>query len=494
MKKDNFEIFAKEKIHQQKCIADSESIWAAVEAELYPESNRKAIWLKWLPAVLLICSASLIAYMGYNNKTSEFYSLHSNTKIVHERKPKVGLNDNDIQHKLEASTKETNQNKVTAKNNISLIPKIESIQKTNEPKTTRQKIVKESNLKEEKSSYSSTSTKHIQAASIKSNILANSNNQEINPLNKLVSSAFENTNQVVQKSIVFEKEFSTRNEAIAKINLLDIHFLKANQKDIKDKLKGLNQGNSLPSETFIYTPKKFTFGINVSTGLAFTRTVLEPINNIDSDLLQVRSLTETDLETVDVDLGFSIKHKSGLYLHTGINYRRSARKLKYQSNIQSTEPVMGVLRLSVDPVSMNPSFIRADLTQIISTSVLRESYNTMQIINIPVELGYQIRRKNWVFGAEGGALFNLTTKQNGYIQDSAGKFYSIQNDPLNWFKDRLDLHIRSTAYLGYNFKGNYQLIIGPYVNTAVQLNENTNPVDQRQSALGVKASFQYWLK
>ena len=76
--------------------------------------------------------------------------------------------------------------------------------------------------------------------------------------------------------------------------------------------------------------KLFTFGINFNAGLAYTNTSLSSNDSERIQLLEVRQQGETDLETVDLGLGILLKHKSGIYLNTGVNYRRSATSLQFE--------------------------------------------------------------------------------------------------------------------------------------------------------------------
>lgn len=493
MKKDNFELFAKEQITQQNCIADSEAIWAGVEAELYPESNRKPIWFRLLGMFALISLSFLLGYIIYNQYNASLYT-HSiestNTKI---RKTELEISSINTNNKSEAPISKSNQN-IAAKNNLPINSKKESAQEVRtsshpqkENKAATTYVDNKINLTPKRDIHKPTTpiqVVHTGNEKIKISSYTTSN----------IVAKTANTTKTQNRNTIPQKFSTSTNLGVSKIDIQNLPTINGTEFDpnIDDKLKELIPANNSSGETINISPKKFSFGLSASAGLAFTNTTLNTINNIESDLLRVRSQSESDLETLDLDFGFSIKHKSGFYLNTGINYRRSSRKLEFQEEVQSIEPIEGRLRLVVDPITLNPSFIKVDLTQIATNNVLRESFNTTRLYNIPLDVGCQFRIKKWSLGVEAGALFNIQTQHNGFIQDSSRVFYNLSNDPLNWFKNKLDLHFRSAAFIGFNLNSHYQITIGPYINTAVNLNYNSNPIDQNQSALGARASIKYW--
>lgn len=495
MKKDNFELFAKEKITQQNCIADSEAIWASVEAELYPESKRKPIWFRLFGMLALVGLAFLIGYLVYNKNNPSAYTHTTEPTIEKTRKTESENPNINIVNKSEAPISESNQN-IAAKNNLTPTIKIEPPQKisiTSHPQTKNNAAM--INV-DDTINFTSMGNIKMPTTPIHLVLAANTSNE------KIKTSSYSTSNVLVRPAISKSQNINTplqesntsKEIGLSKIEVQNLLAIDGKEFDdnMDDKLKELIPANNSSAETTNTTPKKFSFGLSASTGVAFTNTTLNTINNIESDLLRVRSQSESDLETLDFDFGFSIKHKSGFYLNTGINYRRSSRKLEFKEEIQSTESIVGRLRLVVDPITLNPSFIKVNLTQIVTSNALRESFNTTQLYNIPLDVGYQFRIKKWSLGVEAGALFNIQTQHNGFIQDSSRIFYNLRNDPLNWFKNKLDLHFRSAAFIGYNLNSRYQITIGPYINTAVNLNYNSNPIDQNQSALGARASIKYW--
>ncbi len=216
---------------------------------------------------------------------------------------------------------------------------------------------------------------------------------------------------------------------------------------------------------------------------------------IDDDAAALRTLrseSETNLETIDLGIDLLIKHKSGLYLSTGVDYLRAARKLEYNSTQSFTDSIPGIARIIVHPITMDSTFVEGIIARDSTLTRNKETFNNLHLINIPLQLGLSLRHEQWSFGIQGGALFNVLVNRNGEIFEDEDTFYDLDTDENNWFRDNLGVSFQGTVLIGYNFTESFQIVGGPSFRSTLTVSEAINPVQQSQTGIGLQVAARYW--
>ena len=209
-------------------------------------------------------------------------------------------------------------------------------------------------------------------------------------------------------------------------------------------------------------------------------------------LRTLRSQSEKNLETIDLGLDVLLKHKSGVYLSTGLDYLRATRKLEFNQESFDYDSIAGISAIYVNPITMDSSFEEGIILQTTSFTRKKEVYNYIHVVNIPVHLGVDFDYQQWTFGVQGGASLNVFLRQKGQIMDGENSFYDLGEDDSDWFKDNLGITFQGAALIGYNFSDNFQIVGGPSFRSPIIISEDINPIKQSQVGLGLQVNARYW--
>lgn len=138
----------------------------------------------------------------------------------------------------------------------------------------------------------------------------------------------------------------------------------------------------------------------------------------------LREQTEKTRLSYGAGLRMSMLTGFGLALRTGLNFTQINEKFNYTDNSEETITITNIYGPSGE-------FIRTD-TIIEFGAHQQTARNRYRMVDIPLILGYELRRKNWTVAFNGGALINLSLQ-------AKGEFYSPEAmQPLDFPSD--DIH------------------------------------------------------
>lgn len=457
MNLDDFTKYAKEQLDQHPTSLNEELLWNKVEDELYPKKDRAGIWI-WLGGLGLI--VGIILFTLYLSNENEPQAILSESNQSIESK-----NTNEKNKVLNTESKKISEKATYA------IPVKETVDIIKSTKVKEQKISKEPSktiIPIQKNITSFTPATIYQPEQItKQNIIRSS--PISTPLDKIIEYKISQKLPIIKSWVAHQD---------ATVILPYLH---------------LNLTPESKNETDIEKQKSFHFGIGLSTALLNPTSSLSNKSAERIGLLDKRLLAERDLETISQGIDLYLSHKSGLNFSIGINYMRSARSVEFVTEIENFERLDGINRMEIDPITMDTILIEAMLSQRVLTKETVNTFNNVHTFNIPLNIGYTYRKERWSAGLEIGAFFNLSTKHEGFILDEAAHVYNLENDPYQWFRNRLNIRYMGSFQIGYHFKKGLHILAGPTYLGPVVLSEDTNPIDQIQQDLGAQIKLRYWL-
>ena len=523
MDKNKFDMFSKNTLDDHEVSVDTNALWENVQAELYPKKKKKFAWI-WFSASSFLPVILFSAYMYISNEENQFAAstIHtSNTKEVisqqNIKNNKSTRNDKKTstpEDKLSTQTSTTDSRELlTSKaKNKSDDTKPKSTSTINKESQKKKNSIRLDVQKQEKTNknisiakyppvYVNTENSKTKTKPNALQVLTESNNDKKEKETLEQTEANINTNNIAdaEKEEVEIKEGSINGATTAEANEEDKlkELIAADEeggnigKDEADKKNNEGESNE-EEEDKIKLNKKFRLGLGLRAGISNSATTLSANGDVNMSIAALRNQSETNLETIDLGIDILVKHKSGFYVSTGIDYLRAARKFEFNNVIEDTDSIQGITAIFVNPITMDSTFQEGLVTETTTTSRRKETYNNLHLINIPLNLGVTLNHERWIFGIQGGAMLNVFLNHKGEIHDSESTFYDLGEDNNNWFKDNLGVSYQGAAFVGYNFSDNFQIIGGPSFRSPVVISEDINPVKQSFVGVGLQLSARYW--
>ena len=475
---------------------NTDALWDNVHAELYPEKKKKFGWV-WFSASSIMAVILFSGYV-YMSKTApgeqdlrlkdkviqkpETTNENKTVKNIASSPTSIETNTSTVEEKSETETKETIEaarklKQTTKKENKVKIAGQAATKKT-EPNTSNNLLSTQIDGKQGNSIDSSKELKEIKTEGPQNNKAENLKTKTDGlPKNEApIETKTENTKVIddeTKKLIIAAEEETDEN--------------------LEEPALEMSEEEESADENFSRKFKRnFQFGVGFRAGISNSLTTLSAREDNHIQLRALRSQSERNLETVDLGLDVLIKHKSGLYLSTGLDYLKATRKLEFNRETTATDSILGISAIYVNPITMDTTFEEGFIQQTITTFRTKEVYNNLHLINIPINLGISFDYQEWTFGVQGGASLNVFVKQKGQIMIGEGSFYDIGEDGENWFRDNLGLSFQGAALVGYNFTDNFQIVGGPSFRSPIVISEDANPIKQSQVGLGFQVNARYW--
>lgn len=506
MKKNKFDIHAKNLLRDHEEFINTEALWDDIQAELYPEPKKRFAWI-WFSAssiLALILFAGYMSHVGGANDTLD--TAQENTiETAANVENEIATKDINIE---EAATSAINEPKQTAEATNNTIP-----QSTTEKNNKKSSIIEDEQLSFKNLAASPilhTNNKIEKTPSSKDALtptLTPRKESEKSNLQKSTTSVTNSsTSEILAKTVTKETEHSETEinnntpKVIAETNLEEIESQEAEKTiaptEEHPKTITIVEENEDAAESAEDISRKlkrnFSVGVGFRAGISNSLTTLMAIDDDAAALRTLRSESETNLETIDLGIDLLIKHKSGLYLSTGVDYLRAARKLEYNSTQSFTDSIPGIARIIVHPITMDSTFVEGIIARDSTLTRNKETFNNLHLINIPLQLGLSLRHEQWSFGIQGGALFNVLVNRNGEIFEDEDTFYDLDTDENNWFRDNFGVSFQGTVLIGYNFTESFQIVGGPSFRSSHTVSETTNPIQQMQTGIGLQVAARYW--
>ncbi len=188
-----------------------------------------------------------------------------------------------------------------------------------------------------------------------------------------------------------------------------------------------------------YAGKNFEYNLAgyLSAGLIFRD--LQPKSEDHMGLFTIRSESEETLESLGGGIKIKLKHKSGLWGASGMDYMQLTERFNYYNQNK---------RLTFSDTSLTMQ----------TRTVEKRIHNHLKLLSIPVEIGYDLELENWDLTAGAGVLVNLSLKTEGTIMGENLGFIQLGTGQGDIFKNRIG--VAYTFGLGVNRSINDQWSVG----------------------------------
>lgn len=483
-----FENKIKDELSSHRSEVDIDALWSAIEPEVdainQSKRKRRFIIFWFLLAGVLMLGGGIGGYYFLNKERVTEKTIiagnNSEEKTIekeHDQHLNIDKTTNNVQEDDEETAKTSdNQSAVnTAKDN--------SIKNNNLKNNQYQTIEK----------TTSNTPKNIDNKNLK-------NNQKIIANN---DSHFETSNiQDNDKTLITDISENNPKEKMAYlISLKKLGTLAIPLFSIKTTSPQLNipdLKNELAEDATIPIPpdekrhpmdkKDVRFAVGIYGGISYATRNLSANNSAANDLLKLRDSSEKQLETTHAGLQFSMRHRSGFDLATGIQYTRAAERFNYNENITELDSIDGVLYYAVNP-NNDTLAIMGTVPHTTITDIRKEYYNKYTMFDIPVLVGYFKEKDEWSFGAQAGIFANISLKTEGQFLSSA----TTSTDIKDLFKSSVGLSYYVGASVNHKINENIEIGVSPYFRYFPKNFAKTNyGISQKYNLIGINARINYW--
>ena len=246
------------------------------------------------------------------------------------------------------------------------------------------------------------------------------------------------------------------------------------------------------SDTIVKSPlgikTKYWIGIHLGGSYPFVNMDATPSRN--SGYLLARKKTEKQLETIHLGLDASVAFKNNFYIKSGIEYTRIASQFDYKKVlIESDSFPNSLLAIYINSMDTTHEFGTLILDR--KEMLNKKTFNYFHTVDIPFLVGYDFGWRNWLLGVEGGCALNLFTKRKGEIFDDYGRFYDLDADAENYFKDNLGLRFTAGLRASYTLSQNFRFSSSVIYWFPTTLSSKNNPLKQKYSSVGVNVGVNY---
>lgn len=483
-----FENKIKDELSSHRSEVDIDALWSAIEPEVdaLNQSKRKrpfVIFWFLLAGVLMLGGGIGGYYFLNNDKTTEKTIIAGNNseeKTI-EEKHDQNLNTNKATNNTQEEKEETvkiidNQSAVnTAKN---------SLINNNKLKNEKNQTIEKKNADTPKSNDSK-NLKNNQKT-----IANNDSHFEISEIQENDKTAETNISETIPKEktayLIPIKKLGTLAIPLFKIQTttpqLDIQ-------DLKNELAGDATSPTPPDEKRHPMDKKdFRFAIGAFGGISYANRSLSMNDGTANDLLKLRESSEKQLETTHAGLQFSLRHRSGFELATGLQYTRMVERFNYNENITELDSIDGVLYYAVNP-NNDTLAIMGTVPHTTITDIRKEYYNKYTMFDIPVFVGYFKEKDEWSFGAQAGVFANISLKTEGQFLNSA----TTSTDIKDLFKSSVGLSYYVGASINHKLNENIGISISPYFRYFPKnFAKSDYGISQKYTLIGINARINYW--
>jgi hypothetical protein len=248
---------------------------------------------------------------------------------------------------------------------------------------------------------------------------------------------------------------------------------------------------ALPED--LETPKlrlrSFSLDLAFQGSVSFVDRKLKADSVQFKELLTLRNKTERELEAVQAGLWFTVRHKIGLGLTSGMNFTQINERFNYNASVTTVDTVYGikhyVITINNDTV---PFYDDIPLER--TTKLRKVYYNKYRMIDIPVLVGYRHTGRNFSVGAQAGIFVNMYLSTRGRYLKSESEVIDISNSGI--FRNTVGMSFYFGASAGYYLNRNLEVTVSPFMQMyAKSFTASSYGISQDYKLYGLNAGLVY---
>ncbi|MDX2302287.1 MAG: hypothetical protein NW226_05770 [Microscillaceae bacterium] len=193
--------------------------------------------------------------------------------------------------------------------------------------------------------------------------------------------------------------------------------------------------------------KKWLVFAGFTGGLSYAQKTMQAKTEAFNDLLRLRKSSESNLETTHLGFQLLLRHRSGWEFRTGAEQTRIVERFDYQNINTEVENILGIkaYRIGLDN-DTTAIYGQVPLTR--TTSIQKRIYNSYELIDIPLILGYSKNLGKLNIGLQAGLILNLSLQTRGQVLSDSLSIINLQAEQSNLYKPQVGLGY----YLGLRFQ------------------------------------------
>lgn len=430
MKYNKFEESLKEQFGSAAMAVDTNELIGNLHLALDQGKKKRGLWWFFMSLILI---GSLVTLLNYVPYFASGNNINSNPEIssiapIGEQEEEVQNENNTFNNKNNINT----EDKITQPINLDKITNSEStshpitINKTSKIKITRSPLI----LSEE--SKTNSSDKDIKTRNAQ--VLNPQHAESIYPLNKEIK----------------EERINLEISPLLGENIFYVEEL--------DKPSIPN-----PECPTFSGPSAFSYSLLAEAGILFPFRSLQSSSSEPSELLTLRNENESSLPGYHLGLfGKVNSNRYPLYIKAGVSYNKLNEKIDLSSTIIRQDTTRGLISVTTGGNGDTLTYIYGDIIteSIIEKKDIKHYY--FHLVDIPISIGYELRRRAFNINVEAGVSINVFTKSTGRLLTTPTEFSSLSEE--NFFKDNIGLSYNlgfsierpitpmGAVYLGVNYR------------------------------------------
>ncbi len=453
---------------------DTDALWKGLDLEEEDKDRGLIFWMVGLMMILLLTG---IAYFYFSDNETPEPSANIATRV---EKLEEDLNATTL--KLET---------IIAESAISDAKKMDINQNTQLEQTTNTKetievesndrFVENNNKNTLRSTYvenSEINTKQKTALNQTTQTASNLIRQAAFPENKILKTPFTKSDK-----IQLHKHTNKPTTQIASLASPKMR-----------NVSSLNKFSAIPIlHSYSIKPlkiKKSRMSLNIYSGYSFIERDLK--NNLFPDeldpLIMARNNSESLLKATKLGAEFRYQLRSGFYAKLGIEYQNINEKFTWQSQRIDTVNIDGAIVSQYVSAQNDTTNTFGSRLGTKTTDENWISFNNHRSFNIPISVGYELKRGPWSFFAEGSFHFNVLHKFSGEQLDES---LSV-NSGINYSRPKQNYSF--SAGIGYQMTSNLNLYVQPnFQSLVISSPRRDAQVEQKYKLYGLSLGVGYLL-
>ncbi len=262
------------------------------------------------------------------------------------------------------------------------------------------------------------------------------------------------------------------------------------QSEQTQTLPGIGKAAKYKSSPSCYSFNSFLRGLSVDAYFAPEYASRQLVYKDPSMIEYAEQRKNDESYTFAYSAGFRVNahFKGGLALRTGLIYTDIAEKLKYRDE---NAEVIKVINVTLDTIYQNGNIVYVWDTLSVTEygSYNKIGYNRYRFYDIPLMVGYEIDRGNWVIQLNTGILFNIAASQRGDFLNPDHQlvnFDSNNEQGYEAFRTRVGSSLLMSMGFNYSLRPKLHLLFEPQLRVWMRpLNIQSYPIDQKYVNLGV---------
>ncbi len=231
------------------------------------------------------------------------------------------------------------------------------------------------------------------------------------------------------------------------------------------------------------------FELYASPDVAFKQMEYKKVRN------GINSKDSTSTKQLSYSLGFRLTKEIGqnLLFKTGLNYSQINERFDYRNENERTVSTVITIRTITNSNGTTTTIRDTSLVEQIGYRV-KTTYNRYRSWDVPVLLGYEVSGEGWKANINGGAIFNLSSTQQGEFLDTSYRPASFSKSGPAIFKKKVGVGLYAGLSLIKEISNSTSFFAEPYLRYSLSdRTTNASPFTQRFYTAGILLGIRFKL-